>query len=176
MGRDICILVGSIRDDSHSLKIARILAAKLTASGDQPLIIDPRVIKPDIPHHPDEKNTKAVSDSLQTLIKKSAGIIFITPEYDGSYSAVSKVLIEHLGYPSALIGKATSIVGVATGRIGAHRAIEHLRSVLLHIGAVVFPQSLSLAEIHQHFSADGAPDPKLDQILSKHASEFAAFL
>lgn len=175
MGRDICILVGSIRDDSYSLKIAGILAAKLAANGHRPTIVDPRILKLGIPHHPDERNTGEVSSSLQQLIVASTSVIFITPEYDGSYSAVSKILVEHLGYPSALCGKPVSIVGVATGRIGAHRAIEHLRAVLLHIGAIVYPPCLSFAEVHKHFTNTGTPDPKLEQILSQHAADFAAF-
>lgn len=176
MGQVINILVGSIRDDSHSLKIAHILAAQLAAAGHHPTVIDPRNVKLWIPHHPDEQGTTAIAQALQQQVQKSAGIIFVTPEYDGSYSAVSKILIEHLGYPSALSGKPISVIGVATGRVGAYRAIDHLRAVLMHIGAVVYPPILSFSEVHRQFAVDGSPDAKLEQMLSKHASEFMGFV
>jgi len=174
---EISILVGSIREDSYSLKIAAILATLLQKSGYEVQIVDPRIEKPCIPHHPDAANhSSSFAKEFQARIKKSAGVIFITPEYDGSYSAVAKVLIEYLGYPSALAGSLVSVIGVASGRIGAHRAIDHLRSVLLHIGAVVLPGQLSLAEVHKHFTDDGRPNPQLDETLSKHVTDFVSFL
>lgn len=174
MAAEVCIMVGSIRKDSHSLRIASMLAHLVKKAGNSPVLIDPRTLKLGIPHHPDDQGEVAVlASELQARVKSAAKVIFITPEYDGSYSAVSKIMIEHLGYPSVLAGKPVSVIGVATGRIGAYRAIEHLRGVLLHIGAVVCPTLLSLAEIHK----SAAPEElaELEQKLGRHLEDLMAF-
>lgn len=174
MGLEVCILVGSIRKDSHSLRIAGLLSSILSSGGHQPTVIDPRMVQLAIPYHPEDEGEAAVlAAELQGRVRKADRIIFITPEYDGSYSAVTKILIELLGYPSAMAGKAVSVIGVATGRIGAYRAIEHLRSVLLHIGAYLCPSLLSLAEVHR--SAGGEELSDLESQLRKHVDELLAF-
>jgi chromate reductase len=156
---DLCVLVGSIRADSYSLKISHLIAGIAAASNHSCKVIDPRELKLGIPHHPDDQGQSVGNSAmLQALIKNAKTIVIVTPEYDGSYSAVTKVLIEHLGYPSALAGKFISIIGVASGRIGADRAIEHLRGVLLHIGGIILPNHLSIAEVHKSFSEGGGAD------------------
>jgi chromate reductase len=157
---DLCVMVGSIRADSNSRKIAHLLADLAAADGQSCVVIDPRSLRLGIPHHPDDQGQAAEhANQLQSLIKKAKSVVFVTPEYDGSYSAVTKVLIEHLGYPSSLSGKFISIIGVASGRIGADRAIEHLRGVMIHIGGIVLPNHLSIAEVHKLVAKDGSVDP-----------------
>jgi len=157
--KDFCVLVGSIRANSFSLKIADLIVQLAERGGKSCIVIDPRDLKLGIPHHPDDRGQASAHASyLQAVIKKSKSVVFVSPEYDGSYSAVTKILIEHLGYPSALSGKFISIIGVAAGRIGADRAIDHLRGVLIHIGAFVLPNCLSIAEVHKFFSENGTVD------------------
>lgn len=101
---------------------------------------------------------EAENASLKTMQKKvtqAAGIILATPEYHGSYSSIIKAIIENLGYPSVLSGKPVAILGVASGQIGAVKAIEHLSSVCQHLGAIVLPGSVSVARVHQLFDTDG---------------------
>jgi chromate reductase len=169
---DLCVLVGSIRADSYSLKISHLISGIAVASHHSCKVIDPRELKLGIPHHPDDHGHSAGNSALlQAMIKDAKTIVIVTPEYDGSYSAVTKVLIEHLGYPSALAGKFISIIGVASGRIGADRAIDHLRGVLLHIGGIVLPNHLSIAEVHKSFSEGGIVDKsfmiKLETLTAK---------
>ena len=58
-----------------------------------------------------------------------------------------KLLIDNLGFPSALSGKPVALLGVAAGRIGAIKALEHLRSVASHVGAQVLPGPVSVASV-----------------------------
>ena len=100
---------------------------------------------------PDSVETKA----LQDTVSNATGVIFSTPEYHGSYSAMSKLIIENLGFPSVLAGKPVALIGVAAGQIGAIKALEHLRSVLSHIGAIVLPGPVSVAGVQQVFDDQG---------------------
>jgi len=68
---------------------------------------------------------------------------------------MTKLLIENLGFPSVLAGKPVALVGVAAGRIGAIKSLEHLKSVCAHIGAIVVPGSVSVAGVQKVFDDQG---------------------
>ncbi len=91
----------------------------------------------------------------QELVKASTGILLATPEYHGSYSSAMKLFIENLGFPSTLAGKPVALLGAAAGQIGAVKALEHLRSVCSHIGAVVLPGGVSVAGVQKLFDREG---------------------
>lgn len=82
-------------------------------------------------------------------------MVLATPEYHGSFSGMLKLMIENLGFPSALAGKPVALLGVAAGRIGAIKSLEQLRSVCSHVGCVVLPGPVSVALVQQVFDRDG---------------------
>jgi chromate reductase len=68
---------------------------------------------------------------------------------------VTKLVIENLGFPSALAGKPVALLEVAAGRIGAIKSLEHLRGVCSHVGALVLPSVVSVAFVQKVFDANG---------------------
>lgn len=92
---------------------------------------------------------------LQAAARQATGVLLATPEYHGSFSSVMKRVIENLGFPSVLAGKPVALLGVAAGRIGAVKSLEHLRSVCSHVGALVLPGPVSVAGVQQLFDDDG---------------------
>ena len=94
-------------------------------------------------------------DRLQAAVRDADGVLFATPEYHGSYAAALKLVIENLGFPSVLAGKPAALIGAASGAIGAVKALEHLRSVLSHVGMIVLPGPVSIAGVHRVFDAEG---------------------
>lgn len=96
------------------------------------------------------------SEYLQELVRSADGVIMSTPEYHGSFSSLIKVVIENLGYPSALSGKPVSLLGIAGGRYGAIKSLEHLRSVCSHVGALVLPGSISISKAQTVFDKRGS--------------------
>ncbi len=114
--------------------------------------------------------------SLQQSLKDAAGVIISTPEYHGSFSSVLKLLIENLGFPSVLSGKPISLLGVAGGSIGAIKSLEQLRSVCSHIGAIVLPGPVSIANVRSVFDSDGnCKDKKIEKRLENLANELIQF-
>ena len=88
-------------------------------------------------------------------VKGATGVVLATPEYHGSFSSVIKLAIENLGFPSVLAGKPVALLGVAAGQIGAIKSLEHLRSVCSHVGAIVLPSLVSVANVQQLFDKEG---------------------
>ena len=81
----------------------------------------------------------------------TSGIVLATPEYHGGFSSVIKLVIENLGFPSVLSGKPIALLGVAAGQIGAIKALENLRGVCSHVGAIVLPGPVSVPNIQGLF-------------------------
>jgi len=92
---------------------------------------------------------------LRETVAGATGVIFATPEYHGSFSSVTKLVIENLGYPSVLAGKPVTLLGVAEGQIGAIKSLEALSSVCAHVGAIVLPGPVSVARVQRMFDAEG---------------------
>lgn len=112
-------------------------------------------------------------DVLQAAVRDADGVLFATPEYHGSYAAAVKLVIENLGYPSLLAGKPAALIGAAAGAIGAIKALEHLRSVLSHVGVIVLPGPVSVAGVHKVFDAEGRC---LDEAVERRTRKLAANL
>jgi len=95
------------------------------------------------------------TEQFRQTVKAATGIVMATPEYHGSFSSVIKLAIENLGFPSVLAAKPMALLGVAAGQIGAIKSLEHLRSVCSHVGAVVLPSLVSVAQVQQMFDENG---------------------
>jgi FMN reductase len=108
-------------------------------------------------------STPELVTRARDTVRAATGVILATPEYHGSYSAAIKGVIDNLGYPSVLAGKPVALLGVAAGRIGAIKALEHLGSVCLHVGALVLPGPVSVARVREVFAEEGrCTDPETE--------------
>ena len=104
--------------------------------------------------------------ALRETVSAATGIIFATPEYHGTYSSVTKLIIENLGFPSVLATKPVALLGVAAGQIGAIKALEHLRGVLSHVGAIVLPGGVSVSGVRSVFGEDGrCANPEVEKMV-----------
>lgn len=117
------------------------------------------------------------SRKLQEAVKHATAIVLATPEYHGSFSSVMKLVIENLGFPSLLQGKPVALLGVAAGAIGAIKSLEHLRGVAAHVGAVVLPTPISVANVQSVFDASGrVADPNVEHMIRGVARNLMEYL
>jgi chromate reductase len=114
---------------------------------------------------------------LQRLVKDATGVILVTPEYHGSFSSVMKLVIENLGFPSVLAGKPVGLLGVAAGSIGAIKSLEHLRGVVSHVGGIVLPLPISIANVQKVFDSDGhILEPPVEQMVRMVATNLLGYI
>ena len=148
----IVALQGSVRPGNNTARALKIVAAVFEeTTGVHLEIIDPTDMELMLPGKGNTDDAKAI----QQKVAEADGVILATPEYHGSYSSVMKLLVDNLGFPSALKGKPVALLGVAAGRIGAIKALEHLRSVASHVGAIVLPGPVSIAGARNAFDEHG---------------------
>ncbi|MFB3102770.1 MAG: NADPH-dependent FMN reductase, partial [Alphaproteobacteria bacterium] len=137
-------------------------------------LIDPATLNLPLPGmSSDSADTK----TIQEIVLKSTGVIFSTPEYHGTYSSAAKLIIENLGFPSVLASKPIALVGVAAGKIGAIKALEHLRSVLSHVGAIVLPGPVSVAGVQSVFDEEGrCLDEAVEQMVRRVGTNLVEYI
>lgn len=81
--------------------------------------------------------------------------IFIAPEYNGSFPGVLKMLFDTGKTHELWWHKKAMLTGVATGRAGNLRGLDHLSAVLNHIKVTVFPNQLPLSSVDKLLDQNG---------------------
>lgn len=104
---------------------------------------------------PGEEIENDNSEELRNLLKTANAYIIGCPEYNGSFTAKLKLMIENSGFPSMLKGKPIGLLGIASGILGATKSLEQMRTVFSHIGGFVLPRVVSIAEIEKKFDSEG---------------------
>ncbi|GMR12864.1 MAG: NAD(P)H-dependent oxidoreductase [Gemmatimonadota bacterium] len=149
--RSIVSISGTNRPDNYTAKALAVVNQELRDRGLSPTVFDARDLSLSFPGQPPTDD----SEGLRAAIEACSGVVLATPEYHGSFSAMTKLILENLGFPSVLAGKPVALVGVAAGRIGAIKSLEQLRVVCSHVGALVLPGAVSVAGVHAAFDGDG---------------------
>jgi len=169
----IVTISGTSRPDNYTAHALAVVNDELEARGVRVLTFDARTLSLSFPGQADTDDGAALREAVQG----AAGVVLATPEYHGSFSAMTKLIIENLGFPSNLAGKPMALLGVAAGRIGAVKSLEHLRSVCAHTGAVVMPKAVSVAGVRGAFAAGGTcTDRDTEQALRGLAAGLVEFL
>ncbi len=173
--KNIVIFVGSIRRENYSLKTAKILAGEFNKHDNYEC--DILILKEYKLPLPGQTLPGSKVKEFRKKVADADGIVMITPEYNGSVSSVLKVMIENLSYPSEVKGKPVSLVGIASGDIGAIKSLEHLRSICAHIGGIVLPKQASIPNVEDYFDEnDNCTDPKIEKRLRAVAAYLMNFL
>ena len=133
----IAVIVGSNRRDSINRKLAQALArlgaGKLEATFAR---ID------DLPmyNQDNEGSLPAEVTRFKQEIARADGVLFVTPEHDRSIPAVLKNAIDWGARPygtSVWAEKPAFITGTSPGAIGSALAQQHLRTILVSLGAIL---------------------------------------
>ena len=149
----IAAIQGSVRPDNYTAKALGLVLDEFTNHPEVHVdLIDPTNLTL---HLPGQGNDHSDAEKIQEIVQNATGIVLATPEYHGSYSSVMKLVIDNLGFPSSLSGKPIALLGVAAGRIGAIKALEHLRSVSSHVGGHPLPLPISIAGVQNIFDDAG---------------------
>lgn len=169
----IVTISGTSRPDNFTSRALRVVEQQLADKGVEPSRFDARELQLNFPGQPVTEDAKR----LTAAVKSASAVILATPEYHGSFCAMTKLILESMGFPSALQGKPVALVGVAAGRIGAVKSLEHLRGVCAHMGAIVMPGAISIAGVQACFDAEGVcTDEGAQRALSGVADSMLQFI
>jgi len=105
-------------------------------------------------------------------------LVFISPEYNGSYPGVLKLFLDAISireYARSFKQKKAALCGVASGRAGNLRGIDHLTGVLNHVGVIVMPNNLPLSSIDKLCDENGEINASTSELISSFIDDFLAF-
>ena len=161
------------RPDNFTARALAVINAELSELVGPLLVFDGREMSLSFPGHGVTEDARR----LQAAIADAPGVVIATPEYHGGFSAMAKLVIENLGFPSILAGKPVALMGVAAVRIGAIKSLEQLRAVCSHVGGLVLPGSVSIAGVQGVFDNEGqCTDPGIEKALRGLAGSLIDYL
>lgn len=111
---------------------------------------------------------------INTYINEAQKLIIISPEYNGSFPGILKLFIDCLPH-KALEHKKIALTGVATGRGGNLRGMDHLTGILHYLNAEVLPFKLPISRIAPMISESGITDESVVQDIEKQLLWFNRF-
>jgi NAD(P)H-dependent FMN reductase len=118
---------------------------------------------------------ESFSQVLKEMILPVDRFVFVIPEYNGSYPGITKLFLDTIK-PSVWQGKKAALVGVATGRAGNLRGMDHLAAVLNYLKMEVYSQKIPLSSVHQHLNESGEiAFEEYNDLLSKQINGFLKF-
>ena len=139
--RTVAVLVGSLRKDSASRKLARALRALAPAT------LSLEIVEiGDLPHYDPDLETDAAPAAWTRFRRQVAGadaVLFVTPEYNRSIPGFLKNAIDVGSRPwgeAVWAEKPTAIVSTSLGALGGFGANHHLRQALSFFAAPILGQ------------------------------------
>jgi chromate reductase, NAD(P)H dehydrogenase (quinone) len=175
---NIVVIVGSLRKDSFTLKIANALARLAPAS----LKLDVVTLHGISFFNQDlEAAPPADWTAFREKIQKSDGVIFVTPEYNRAISGVLKNAIDVASRPygkSSFLGKPTGIISNSPGPLGGVSAAKTLQNVLPGItGPILGQPEIYLNGVGDAFDDKGElTKDSLKTVLKQYIDAYAAFV
>jgi NAD(P)H-dependent FMN reductase len=101
--------------------------------------------------------------------------IFIIPEYNGSYPGVLKAMIDNSDVKKTWNYKKALLTGVATGRAGNLRGMDHLADTLHYMKMNVFYNKLPISVIDKIMDREGHLDNATLKAINNQLDEFIEF-
>jgi chromate reductase len=174
----VVLIVGSLRKESFTLKIANALAKLAPAS----LKLDVVTLHGLSFFNQDlEPTPPADWLAFREKIQKSSGVLFVTPEYNRSIPGVLKNAIDVASRPygkSSFLGKPVGIVSNSPGPLGGVSAVKHLQNILPGISGPILGQPEAyLNGVGDAFDDNGElTKESLKGVLQQYLDAFAAFI
>jgi chromate reductase, NAD(P)H dehydrogenase (quinone) len=177
----ITIISGSNRQQSECLQFAKIYQNFIQQKTTEEVKL---LALEQIPHdwfHPDmydyqSESLRKIQDEYMIPADK---FIYVTSEYNGSFPGAVKLFIDACSvreYRRTFKGKKAALAGVATGRAGNLRGMDHLTGVLNHVGTIVLPNKLPISRINDLKNGAGdVIDADALKAIEAQVEEFLAF-
>jgi chromate reductase, NAD(P)H dehydrogenase (quinone) len=137
----ITIISGTNRKGNNTKKVALEYKKLLTEKS-----IESKLLALD--EHNVYERDAAFVEMENEYLKNADKLIFVLPEYNGSFPGILKLMIDNSDVANVWHNKKALLTGVSSGRAGNLRGMEHLTGSLLHLKMTVHPNRLPISSIH----------------------------
>ncbi len=171
------IISSTDRPGSNALKVSEYLKPKYESLGAEVEIISMRDFPVEEVVGGRYGKAIPVIDDFNKNILSTDGLVFVIPEYNGSFPGILKLFFDYLPYPKGLEKLPVCMVGESSGAFGALRAVEQFEAVCGYRKAYIFPERVFIARVHQNFSKEtGIKESFTQALLLDQIHNFYAFV
>lgn len=150
----IPVVLGSVRPNRLSERPARLIAERLTALGHQAPLLDLRELNLPMYGLSTEQEALPSVVTLQEAAASADGMVWLTPEYNHSFTSVVKNAIDYLH--AEIRRKPVAVCGLSGGNLGGARAVEQLKLVAIEMHALPIRDSVYFSDARRIFDDRGA--------------------
>lgn len=174
--RNVAVVVGSLRKDSVSRKLAKAFAAL------NPNLKFSIVEIADLPHFDQdlESDPPAQWVRFRSEIAAADAVLFVTPEYNRSVPGALKNAIDVGSRPygsSVWNGKPGAVISVSPGAIGGFGANHHLRQSLVFLNVPLLSQEAYIGNAFALFDDAGEMiNEGTTEFLKSYGAQFSAWI
>lgn len=150
----IVVISGTNRTDAMTLKVAEQVKQIALKTGAEVDLIDISQV-PLSTYRGDQyfQTSNAFKKKYDQKIEGADAIVFVFPEYDGSFPGILGTFLNFMRAP--LNGKPVALVGLSAGALGGQKGSEHLTSILRHRKADVIGEAqVLIPDVNSKVDAD----------------------
>jgi chromate reductase len=160
----ITIVCTTNRPDSNTRKVAQMYYDALQKMGLDSQVLDLKEV--DASWMQDSnygQNVPEFEAVVNRFVRHSEKFVFVTPEYNGSFPGYLKFFIDACDYGD-WAKKKVALMGLASGRAGNVRGLDHLTGILHYLGSEVYSKKVYLSQVNHSLTEDGEI---LNEVLNK---------
>ena len=173
----ILVIAGTNRPGSFSLKLAQHIHGLIKSAGGEAEVLD--LNKVDFNGvNGTQYSMNGLNPSMQSAIEKvnaADGLLFVVPEYNGSFPGVLKYFIDHWKYPESFERRPVAFAGLGWA-FGGLRPVEHLMQVMSYRNAYIFPERVFVKNAPKELADLTKTDPNILALLESQAKNYIKFV
>lgn len=151
----IVVVSSTNRPDSNTLKVSKIYQNILKSKNIDAKILDFTQLPENISFGETfGKRSPQYSALIQEYVSPIHKFVFIVPEYNGSFPGILKTFLDSV-HPREWANKDVCLVGIADGRAGNLRGMEHLTGIMNYLKMHVYHNKLPISIINKVMDING---------------------
>jgi chromate reductase len=173
----IALIAGTNRPGSNTRKVAAQIERIYADLKVPHHVLDLAQLPPEIFSPASYAEKPKAFQPFADAVLQSAGLVVVTPEYNGSFPGVLKYFIDMLKFPESFDYRPVCFVGLSAGSWGGVRPVEQLQQIFGYRNAHIYPGRVFLPETRDLLdSAGGLKDAELLERLKAQAEGFVDFV
>lgn len=173
---NIVVVCGTNRDGALSRLLATEVAESYRQRDQTVDLLDMAELPADVLLGTAYKEQPAKVKRLVDRFLAADGVVFVIPEYNGSYPGVVKLFVDMLPYPDGFDSRPCAFIGLAAGQFKGLRAVEHFQQVAGYRNAFMYPRRLFIGDSFKQFVDGKLADDELTKRLHEQAEGFLKFI
>lgn len=151
----IVVLSCTNRPNSNTLKVSKIYENILRSKGVDVQILDFCTLPETIAFTETfGRRSDGYARLIDEYVSRIRKFVFVVPEYNGSFPGILKTFLDSM-HPREWNFKDACLVGVADGRAGNLRGLEHLTGIMHYLKMHVYHDKLPISIVNKVMDLEG---------------------